>query len=73
MTGYSVDELRGMSVAVLFPDVSDTRGRLQVFLPASSSRPINTLLHTKSAGPVHVHLTSTPNLLEDRRQMRAAT
>jgi PAS domain S-box-containing protein len=69
MTGYSVDELRGKAVEVLFPYVSgsDTKCRLQILLPASSSLQTNTLLYTKSAGPVRVHLTSAVNLLEDRR------
>jgi AraC-like DNA-binding protein len=67
MTGYSVDELRGQRVQVLFPYVSasDTRCRLQILLPLSSSVPTNTVLHTKSAGPVRVHLTSAQNVLED--------
>jgi len=71
MTGYSADELRGMPVGVLFPDVpsSGARCRLQIVLPASSSLPTNTVLHTKSAGPVQVHLTSAENLLEDRQRM----
>jgi PAS domain S-box-containing protein len=65
MTGYSVDELRGMPVEVLFSNdsQSDTRCRLQILLPASSSLPTNAVLRPKSADPVYVHLTSAENLL----------
>jgi len=71
MTGYSVGELRGMPVEMLLPHVCgpETRCRLQILLPASSSLPTNTVLHTKSAGAVQVYLTSAENLLEDRQAM----
>jgi PAS domain S-box-containing protein len=74
ITGYSVDELRGQPVGKLFPyvSVSATRCRLQILLPASSYAPTNTVLHTKSAGPVRVHLTSAANVLEDRPRTTAA-
>jgi PAS domain S-box-containing protein len=74
MTGYSVDELRGQPVGKLFPYLSDsaTRCRLQILLQASSYAPTNTVLHTKSAGPVRVHLTSADNVLEDRPRRTAA-
>ena len=74
MTGYAVHELRGRPVETLFPYISgsDTRCRLQILLPASSSLPTNTVLHTKSAGPVRVHLTSAENVLEDRPRRTAA-
>jgi PAS domain S-box-containing protein len=67
MTGYSIAELRGMSVEALFPHMSrsDTRRRLQILVPASSSLPTNSVLRTKSAGLVHVHLTSAENLLKN--------
>jgi PAS domain S-box-containing protein len=73
MTGYSVDKLRGMRVEVLFPYMSgsETRCRLQILLSASSSLRTNTVLRTKSAGPVRVHLTSAENLLEDRQRRSA--
>jgi PAS domain S-box-containing protein len=75
MTGYSVTELRGRPVSVLFPYVprGDTRSRLQILLDDSSSLPANTVLHTKSAGPVRVHLTSALNLLEDGQQQAGST
>jgi AraC-like DNA-binding protein len=65
ITGYSVDELRGQPVERLFPYLSgaDTRCRLQILLAASPSVPTNTVLHTKSAGPVRVHLTNAENVL----------
>jgi PAS domain S-box-containing protein len=68
ITGYSVAELRGQPVEALFPYLSraDTRCRLQMLLLASSSAAANTVLHTKSAGPVRVHLASGDNVLEDR-------
>jgi AraC-like DNA-binding protein len=71
LTGYSIHDHRGKPVELLFPYVSgsDTRCRLQILLPASSSLTTNTVLHTKSAGPVRVHLTSAENLLGDRLQM----
>jgi PAS domain-containing protein len=71
MSGYSVDELRGMPVEVLFPHVSgpDTRCLLQILLPASSSLPTNSVLRTKSSGPVNVYLTNAENLLGDRHTM----
>jgi PAS domain S-box-containing protein len=74
MTGYSIHELRGKPVEVLFPYMSgsDTRCRLQILLPASSFLPTNTVLRTKSAGPVRVHLTSAENLLGDRLRMISA-
>jgi AraC-like DNA-binding protein len=68
MTLYSVDELRGMSVEQLFPhvSVSASRCRLQLFVPGSVSLPTNTILQTKSAGPLHVHLTSLENVIRQR-------
>jgi AraC-like DNA-binding protein len=80
LTGYSIDELRGMPTEELFPTGSDlkTKCRLQMFLPASPSLPSTTVLHTKSAGGVLVHLTSIENLLGERhpltpRRSRKAT
>jgi hypothetical protein len=71
MSGYSVDELRGMPADELFPhgSASNTRCRVHLFLPASASSPATTVLRTKSAGRVHVHLTSVTNLLGQRRQL----
>jgi PAS domain S-box-containing protein len=65
ITGYSVEELRGMSAEVLLPtrSESDTKSRLQILLPASSSLPCNAVLLTKSARSVHVRLTSVENIL----------
>jgi PAS domain S-box-containing protein len=65
LTGYSIDELRGMPAEVLFPHASgsNTRSRLQLLLSASASVPSTTVLHTKSAGRVPVHLTSVENVL----------
>jgi PAS domain S-box-containing protein len=65
ITGYSVAELRRMPAADLFhSDIqSDARSRVQILLPASPSLPANAVLRTRSAGPVHVHLTSAENLL----------
>jgi PAS domain-containing protein len=65
ITGYSVSELRRMPAAALFlSDIrSDARSRVQILLPASASLPANAVLRTRSAGNVHVHLTSVENLL----------
>jgi PAS domain S-box-containing protein len=65
LTGYSVDELRGMRTEVLFPQGrrSSTRCRLQVLRPALSSLPATTVLQTKDAGRISVHLMSVENLL----------
>jgi AraC-like DNA-binding protein len=65
ITGYSVAELRRMPAADLFQsDIqSDARSRVQILLPASPSLPANAVLRTRSAGPIHVHLTSAENLL----------
>ena len=60
LTGYSVDELRAMPADVLFPNGSGSNAtrRVQVLQPASTSLPANTVLQTKSAGRIPVHLTS---------------
>jgi PAS domain S-box-containing protein len=65
ITGYSVAELRRMPAVDLFhSDIqSDARSRVQILLPASPSLPANAVLRTRSAGAVHVHLTSAENLL----------
>jgi AraC-like DNA-binding protein len=65
LTGYSADELRDMPADELFPDSSglNTKCHLQMFLPASPSLPSTTVLQTKSARRVPVHLTSVANLL----------
>jgi PAS domain-containing protein len=70
LTGYSVDELRGMPADVLFPNdsASNAQCRLQVLSLASTSLPATTVLQTKSAGPIGVHLTSVENLLVERQQ-----
>jgi hypothetical protein len=74
LTGYSVDELRGMPAEVLFPNdsASNARSRLQVVSLASTALPATTALQTKSAGPIAVHLTSVENLLLERQQLTAA-
>jgi AraC-like DNA-binding protein len=65
VTGYSVDELRGMPVEILFRDGvgSDTGPRLQVLFPASASLPSNAVLRTKSAASIPVHITTADNVL----------
>src|SRR5215813_2150081 len=65
ITGYSVAELRRMPAADLFhSDIpSDARSRVQILLPASPSLPANAVLRTRSAGALHVYLTSAENLL----------
>jgi PAS domain-containing protein len=65
ITGYSVDELRGMPAEALLPTRADpdTRCRLQLILQASSSLPCHAVLCTRSARAVPVHLTSAENLL----------
>jgi PAS domain S-box-containing protein len=70
ITGYSVAELRRMPAADLFhSDIqSDARSRVQILLPASPSLPANAVLRTRSAGPMHVHLTSAENLLSNPEQ-----
>jgi AraC-like DNA-binding protein len=70
MTRYSVEELSGMSVETIFPQVSDTRCRLQLFVPASSALPTNAVLRPKAAGLVPVYLTSIENLI--RRALSVA-
>jgi AraC-like DNA-binding protein len=74
LTGYSVDELRGMPAEVLFPNdsASNTRCRLRVLSLASASLPATTMLQTKSAGPIAVHLTSVENVLVGRQRLTAA-
>jgi PAS domain S-box-containing protein len=65
ITGYSVDELRGMSAEALFPRRCDLdiRCRLQILLRASSSLPCNAVLRTKAMRAIQVHLTSVENVL----------
>jgi AraC-like DNA-binding protein len=72
VSGYSVDELRGMPAAALFPNGSgcNTACRLQLFLPASASLPANAMLHAKSTSRVEVHLTSVANVLGRRERLR---
>jgi len=71
VSGYSVDELRGMPAAALVSNGSgcNTACRLQLFLPASASLPANAMLHTKSTGGVEVHLTSVANVLGRRERL----
>jgi len=73
VTGYSVDELRGMPAEALLPTRadSDTRCRLQLILPASSSLPCNAVLRTRSARAVPVHLTSVENILSGTTKVNA--
>jgi AraC-like DNA-binding protein len=65
LTGYSVSELRGMPVEALFPDGpgSKTQCRVQVLHPVSASHPATTVLQTKSAARIRIHVTSVENLL----------
>jgi AraC-like DNA-binding protein len=60
LTGYSVDELRELPADGLFPDRSgsNSTSQVQVLHPASSSMPANTVVQTKAAGRIRVHLTS---------------
>jgi AraC-like DNA-binding protein len=64
LTGYSVDELRGMPADILFPDAAGARPRccLQVVRPAPSGV-ATSVLQTKSADRIPVHVTSVQNLL----------
>lgn len=64
LTGYSVDELRGMPADILFPDATGATPRccLQVVRPTQSG-PGTRVLQTKSAGRIPVHVTSVENLL----------
>ena len=73
ITGYSVDELRGMPADALLPTPadSDTRCRLQLILPGSSSLPCNAVLRTRSARAVPVHLTSVENILSGTTKINA--
>jgi len=65
VTGYSIDELRGMPSQMLFPSQirADAGSRLQLLLPVSPFLPPNAVLRTKSAHWVHIHITSAENLL----------
>jgi AraC-like DNA-binding protein len=60
LTGYAAHELRGMPAELLFPGAlsSGLGCRLQVLHPTSASRPATTVLQTKSAGRIRVHLTT---------------
>jgi PAS domain S-box-containing protein len=73
ITGYSVDELRGMPAEALLPTPadSDTRCRLQLILPESSALPGNAVLRTRSARAVPVHLTSVENILSATTESNA--
>jgi PAS domain S-box-containing protein len=73
LTGYSVDELRGMRAEVLFPHVSGskTKNRLQLLRPALSSSQATAVLQTKDAGRIHVHLMSIENLLGTLASVRS--
>jgi PAS domain S-box-containing protein len=65
LTGYSVDELRGMKAEVLFPHAPESKiqNRLQILRPVLSSYSPTTVLQTKDAGRIQVHLMSIENLL----------
>jgi PAS domain S-box-containing protein len=73
ITGYSVDELRGMPAEALLPTPadSDARCRLQLILPGSSSLPCNAVLRTRSARAIPVHLTSVENILSGTTTINA--
>jgi PAS domain S-box-containing protein len=60
LSGYSVEELRGMPPDKLFPTAADSssRCRLLVLHPTSTSRPATSVLQTKSAGRIHILVTS---------------
>jgi AraC-like DNA-binding protein len=60
LTGYSIEELRAMPSHVLFPGepARNETHRVQVLYPASTARPANTVLQTKSAGRIYIHLAS---------------
>jgi AraC-like DNA-binding protein len=70
LTGYSVDELRGMPADILFPDATGATPRccLLVVRPAPSG-PATSVLQTKSAGRIPVHVTSVENLLGRHQQL----
>lgn len=65
LTGYSVDELRGMRAEALFPDGSGSKARcrLQVLYAGSAARPATCILQTKSTGQIRVHVISVENIL----------
>jgi PAS domain S-box-containing protein len=73
ITGYSVDELRGMPAKTLLPTPadSDTRCRLQLIFPRSSALSCNAVLRTRSARAVPVHLTSVENILSGTAKINA--
>jgi AraC-like DNA-binding protein len=72
ISGYSVDELRGMPAANLFASGmgSDPGSHLHILFPISSSLPANAVFRTKSAATVQVHLTGAENLLGTARSLR---
>jgi len=72
ISGYSVDELRGMPADNLFASGigSDPGSHLHILLPISSSLPANAVFRTKSAATVQVHLTGAENLLGAARSLR---
>ena len=72
ISGYSVDELRGMPADKLFASGigSDPGSHLHILLPISSSFPANAVFRTKSAATVQVHLTGAENLLGTARSLR---
>ena len=74
LTGYTVDELRGMSADVLFPGATGAKPRscLQVVRPALSSGPATSVLQTKSAGRIPVYVTRVENLLGRNQQLTLA-
>jgi PAS domain S-box-containing protein len=71
LTGYSVDELRGMPADILFPDATGAKPRccLQMVRPVPSSGPATSVLQTKSAGRIPVHVTTVENLLGRHEQL----
>jgi len=66
LTGYSIAELRELSMAELFATrhVTDNRRMLQILIPEARLLPANAVLKTKSRGAIDVHLITARNPYE---------
>jgi PAS domain-containing protein len=73
ISGYTIDELRGMPSCRLLSGeaTTDEGSRLQLLLPASAFLPANAVLRTKSRASVPVHITSAENKLSAAAQPAA--
>jgi len=63
LTGYPVNELRGLSVAALFPHLSGQEGSHQMQIVFAAPARTNAVLHTKTSGPIRVRLITATNML----------